>query len=170
MTAAHLVLVCRALLFGVFLVALVGKVRGPGAFSGSVAGLLGTSRRASGVVAAAVVAGEGAVLVLLAVPSTVPAGFAAAAALLVVFGVGIARAVRGGRRVPCRCFGASATPPGRAHVVRNLVLACAGLLVPVASTPPPADLGGVLVALLVAAVGVLVVTRLDDLVAVFSHP
>ncbi|WP_306744762.1 MauE/DoxX family redox-associated membrane protein [Saccharothrix yanglingensis] len=159
--------VCRALLFGVFLVALVGKARDPGAFADSVAVLSRTSRRTSRVLAVAVVATEAAVLVLLAVPATVPAGFVLAAALLLVFAAGIAWALHRGHRAPCRCFGASATPLGRVHVARNLLLACTGTLAPVADTPPPPEPGAVLVGLLVAAVGVLVVTRLDDVAAVF---
>lgn len=41
------------------------------------------------------------------------------------FTVAIVVALRRGRRVPCRCFGASAVPVGPGHLARNAVLLAA---------------------------------------------
>ncbi len=125
----YAVLFCRILLAGVFLAALVGKVRSASAyreFAGSVVRLGLFSRRVSRVCAAVVVGVELLVLVLLVPPRTVPAGFLAAVLLLGAFAAGIVLALRVGNSAPCRCFGASSAPLGRVHVVRNLILAVAG--------------------------------------------
>ncbi|MER5579415.1 MauE/DoxX family redox-associated membrane protein, partial [Streptomyces massasporeus] len=120
---------CRILLFGVFLLALAGKVRSRTAFASfarSITDLRLFPRKVSRAAAAAVIAGEVAVLLLLVPPRTAPLGLAAAVLLLLAFTAGIVVALRGGRRAPCRCFGASATPLGPLHVVRNLILAGTG--------------------------------------------
>ncbi|MCX4822353.1 methylamine utilization protein MauE [Streptomyces sp. NBC_01142] len=175
----YLVFACRILLIGVFLVAVVGKFRGRAAFeefAKSIADLRLLSRRLSTAAAAAVAVTELAVLALLAVPPTAPAGFALAAVLLLVFTTGIALALRRGRRAPCRCFGASAAPLGPVHVVRNLILALAGAaglglsLTEGAGAWWPEHVGGTAVALTTAAIGVLLVVRLDDLMALFATP
>jgi hypothetical protein len=125
-------------------------------------------------VAVAVTAAEAAVVVLLALPFTVPLGLGLAVGLLAAFTTGIVLALRRGQRAPCRCFGASTTRLGPAHVVRTLVLvtvAGTGLLtdlVAVGGAGAPPQLGGVAVALAAAAVGVLIVVRLDDLMALFT--
>ncbi|WP_405656475.1 MauE/DoxX family redox-associated membrane protein [Streptomyces sp. RK9] len=121
-------------------------------------------------VALTVIAGEAAVCVLLAVPArgATTAGLLVAAALLTAFTVGIAAALRRGATAPCRCFGASSTPLGTPHLVRNAVLcalALAGALgAPTAADAPP---GGGLVAGVAGLVAGALVTQLDHLLALF---
>ncbi|MEH1166253.1 MauE/DoxX family redox-associated membrane protein [Micromonospora sp. CPCC 205539] len=166
-----------AVLLGVFVVALAGKIRKRAAFDefrASIAALRVLPRRWSLPVAVAVAATEATVVVLLALPITALVGVSLAVALLAAFTTGIVLALRQGQRAPCRCFGASATPLGPTHVVRNLVLMAvgsAGLLAAfvseatTAARPHPA---GVAVTLATAAVAVLLVVRLDDLTALFT--
>nr|WP_087887329.1 MauE/DoxX family redox-associated membrane protein [Streptomyces alboflavus] len=121
-------------------------------------------------VAVTVIAGEAAVCVLLAAPArgATTAGLLVAAALLAAFTVGIAAALRRGVTAPCRCFGASSTPLGTLHLVRNTVLcalALAGALAaPTAESAPP---GGALVAGGAGLVAGALVTQLDHLLALF---
>ncbi|WP_338106225.1 MauE/DoxX family redox-associated membrane protein [Micromonospora zingiberis] len=177
----YLAVACRALVFGVFLCSLASKLRGPAAYSSFVAstgGLLGRPRRgvAVGVAAAGTVMAEAAVTVLVVIPATAPTGLTLAAALLVAFSVAIVLAMRGGRRAPCRCFGASETPLGLPHVARNMLLAVVclgGLVATTAATGVGRHPAGVAVALAVAAAVLPFVLRLDDLVALFRptyHP
>lgn len=170
----YVVLACRVVLVGVLGIALLSKVRGRAAFAefasavGALAGLRpGWTRSAAyGVVAAEVVS-----VLLLVLPRTTVLGFAYAAALLSVFTVGIASAMRRGERTACRCFGASTTPLGLPHVVRNLILlavACAGAVGAGLFSAGPLHAAGVAVAVACAAVAVLLVLRMDDIVAVFA--
>ncbi|MER6009615.1 MauE/DoxX family redox-associated membrane protein [Streptomyces bluensis] len=165
----------RGLLTAVFLIAVVGKVGRAGAFSAfadslrPLAALSGSALRA---VALAVVAVEGTVCLALILPYT-PAtltGLLAATALLAVFTVVIARSVGGGTTVRCRCFGRSATPLGRAHVVRNGLLASvAGVGAAAVVTGPAGGSGPGLVAVAWCAGAVAggLVTVMEDLVSLF---
>jgi hypothetical protein len=164
------VLTCRAVLIGIFAVSLASKVRGRSAyakFRESVVRWRVLSRGWSRAAAAGVVVGEAAVVVLLALPWAGVPGFALAGALLAAFTVGISLAMRRGRAAACRCFGAGARLR-LAHVVRNLVLlgvCVVGAAGATVSSGAPRRLPESAVALSVAAVGVLFVTRFDDLVA-----
>jgi hypothetical protein len=156
-------LFARALLAVVFLAAVVGKARsrqGFAEFRDSVAAI-GPRWLPAGPAAGAVVVGEATTVVLLAVPGTRLAGYALAAALLIVFCVGIARAVLARQSVRCQCFGAGGGVLGPKHLVRN------GLLVAVAATgaltagvPPSAP--ATLVALVAGAFLGLLTTRWED--------
>jgi hypothetical protein len=173
---SYLLVACRMLLLGVFVVALAGKARRRSAyreFVSSVAALGVVPHRMSGVVAAVVTTVEAAVVLLLAAPATVLAGFGLATVLLAVFTTGILLALRKGRRAPCHCFGASSTPLGVVHVVRNLVLIAVGVagllsgLVATGHAPHPA---GLLLAVTAALLGLVPVLRMDDLMVLFSTP
>ncbi|MDQ0753873.1 putative membrane protein YphA (DoxX/SURF4 family) [Streptomyces africanus] len=166
----------RALLTAVFLIAVVGKVGRAGAFSAfadSLRPLAALSAPAVRTVALAVVALEGAVCLALILPYTpaTRAGLPAATALLAVFTVVIARAVGRGTTVRCRCFGRSTAPLGRAHVVRNGLLASvAGAGAAAAMVTDPAggpDPGMVAVAWCAGAVAGGLVTVAEDLVSLF---
>src|SRR6185503_1951209 len=77
-------------------------------------------------VAALLVAVEAAAAVLLVVAPAV--GYALALALIAAFTAVLRRVVHSGQRVACWCFGASTTPVGVSHLVRNAsLLAVAGL-------------------------------------------
>lgn len=170
---SYLLIACRTLLLGVFLAALAGKVRRRAAYRGFVASLraLGVlPGRLVAVTAAAVTAAEAAIVVLLAVPGTVPAGFLLTAVLLTAFTTGIVVAVRRGTTAPCACFGVSVTPLGRVHVVRNLVLlATAGAGLAVAGAGGGVEFAGAALAVAAAVVALVPVLRLDDLAALFSR-
>jgi hypothetical protein len=107
------------------------------------------------------------VVLLLVLPWTVPMGFITGAVLLAAFTAGIVVVLRRRRAVTCRCFGASTTKLGATHVVRNLLLltlcVAGAISAAVAAGPPTAP--GAALALSVAAIGVLIVARVDDLVA-----
>ncbi len=167
----YLAIGCRALLGIVFVVAVIGKLRGPAAFAEFVASIqrMDVVRpRLVRPAAIAVVAAEIVTVLALSVP-TPGAGvfaFGSAAALLAVLTTGIAMALAGGNREPCRCFGRSEAPLGRRHLGRNLALlavAAVGLASSLSGTPVDR---GVAVAVVVggAVIGGLVV-MLDDLVA-----
>jgi hypothetical protein len=148
----YLAMGSRALLEAVFLISLVGKVAGRGAFSAFTSSVRGMRVLPPGLaapVATLVLAAESTVCVLLAVPvpPTAVVGFGVAAGLLVTFAVAIVLAVNRGVRAPCRCFGASTIPIGLRHAARNIVLAviaALGLLASLASGS--AHVGGLAVA------------------------
>lgn len=159
----------------VFLLALCGKtvVRGGfGGFERSLRDLRVVPRAYLRPVAVLVVAGEAGVVLALAVPgrATAVVGFGLATALLLVFAAGIARGLRRGSRTPCRCFGASTTPLGPHHLLRNLLLAVLAVLG--ATTTVVAAPGGHPAGALVAAAAGLVLgalaATLDELLALFQ--
>lgn len=161
----------RGLLTAVFLIAVVGKVGRAGAFSAfadslrPLAGLPGPAARA---VALAVVAVEGAVCLALTLPyaPATLAGLVAATALLTVFTVVVARSVGRGSTARCRCFGRSAAPLGRAHIVRNgLLTSVAGAGAAAVATGPAggSDPGVAAVAWCAGAVAGGLVTVVEDL-------
>ncbi|MEV0385475.1 MauE/DoxX family redox-associated membrane protein [Nonomuraea sp. NPDC050643] len=123
----------RALLITVFVLALVSKVSSRGAWSAFV-----RSTRAMAVIpdklappaAAATAAAEAGVIVLAAVPVrwTGSAAFVLATGLLGCLTVAVVLVVGRGAAVPCRCFGATETPMGAPHVIRNLILLATALL------------------------------------------
>jgi uncharacterized membrane protein YphA (DoxX/SURF4 family) len=166
---SYLLLMCRAMVAGVFIVSLTSKIRsGPAyaAFRRSVDDWQVVPRRWLAPVAPAVVAGEAAVVLLLALPRTVPIGCVAAALLLSAFTVGISLVRRRRRMVTCQCFGASTTQVGAAHLVRNvllLVLCVTGAVTAMTADGTQPTAAGALLTLLVAAAGVLIVVRLDDI-------
>ncbi|GAB3129483.1 MauE/DoxX family redox-associated membrane protein [Microbispora hainanensis] len=160
---------CQGLLAVVFLASGVSKLRGGRAlraFAASLAAMRLVSRSRAAFVATTLAAAEGCVTVLVAVPLTRQAGFAAAIALLAVLTTGVAVVLARGGGVPCRCFGASPAPLSGRHLVRNLLLvavALAGLVLPAGSLA----LSGWLVAFLAGGLGGVIVTLLDDLVELF---
>ncbi|MFI1829348.1 MauE/DoxX family redox-associated membrane protein [Streptomyces sp. NPDC020412] len=165
----------RGLLTFVLLVAVVGKVGRSGAFSAfvdSLRPLAAVPEPAVRAAALAVVAVESAVCLALVWPyaPATRAGLLAATALLAVFAVVLARSVSQGTAVRCRCFGRSAAPLGRAHVVRNGLLATvAGAGAAAVATGPVGgpDLGAAAVAWCAGAVVGGLVTVAEDLVSLF---
>jgi len=164
-------LACRLCLLTVFVVALAGKLSGKDAFAAFTRSLRQMSVIPQGTVAVAArasVAAEALVIVLLAIPlrGAGAAGFAVAAGLLAVFTGAIVLSLRRGNVAPCRCFGASSTPLGARHVVRNVVLISLALLgFGAALAPGPADLAGLLVAGAAGVVAGVTVTAFDDIAA-----
>ena len=160
-------LAVRALLIVVFATAVVGKVRTPEAFLDYQDSMVALARpiRLEGAVATAVAAFmvvcEAAVVLLLMAPITRPVGYALAAALLAGFAAAVLGALRQGSSVRCRCFGSAGSVLGRAHAIRNVMLA-AGAVAGMAGGPPVAA-SAALVALTCGALLGLVVTRWEDL-------
>lgn len=112
-------LFARVLLAVVFAVAFIGKVRtrqGFAEFRDSITAL--TPRLPARAAAVAVLAGEAAAVVLLAVPGT-RLGYAVAAVLLISFCGAVVLAVSGREPVRCKCFGADGGVLGPRHLVRN---------------------------------------------------
>ncbi|WP_433269315.1 MauE/DoxX family redox-associated membrane protein [Micromonospora vinacea] len=165
-------LTARLLLALVFLAAVVGKLRtraGYAAFVASV-GQFGVPAHWTAPAARVAVAAEAAVVVLLAVSRTVPAGLVLAVGLLGVLTAAMVLALRRGARPACRCFGAADAPIGARHVGRNLALLTVALLglLGRAAAGPPLSASAALVAVGVAVPLAAVVIRLDDLVALFA--
>ncbi|MEO3886861.1 MauE/DoxX family redox-associated membrane protein [Nonomuraea sp. B5E05] len=159
----------------VFLVAVLGKVRSKdafGRFAGSVPDLLPRlPPRATVAVGAAVVAAEASVVVLLVAEGTAPAGLVLAGAVLLAFCAAIGRVIRTGARTPCRCFGATASPLGGRHLIRNVLLvlaAAAGVAAHQEAQPAGLHPAGVVIALVAGAAAALAVVLLDDLVDLFA--
>ncbi|MFI7443036.1 MauE/DoxX family redox-associated membrane protein [Nonomuraea indica] len=159
----------QGLLAVVFLASAVSKLRSGRAlrvFATSLTTMRLVNRSRATFVATTLAVAEGCVAVLLAVPLSHRAGFAAAVALLAVLTVGVAVALTRGDRAPCRCFGASPVPLSGRHLMRNLLLlavALTGLALPASSSA----LTGWLVAFLAGGLGGVIVTLLDDLIELF---
>lgn len=163
----------RLLLIGVLLWAAVAKVRRRSFtdFASSVV-TLGLTRTlpAARRVAVLVVTAEFAVVGMLAVPVTARVGLAAAAGMLMVFTVVIARAVRSGVGASCQCFGSGSKPPTVTHAVCNGVLTIvAGAGAVASSDGAPHPVGASLVVAL-AALGTVLVVFVDDLVDLMRLP
>ena len=166
----YLVPLCQGLLAVVLVVSATSKLRSGQAlraFAESLTSMRLVRATRARPVAIAVAAAEGMVVALLLVPATRDAGFAGAAALLAVLTGGVAVVLLRGTAQPCRCFGASSTPLGRRHFVRNVLL-CAAALAGIAAPAGDPPLAGALIALFAGAATGLLVTALDDLVALFA--
>ncbi|MFE9580997.1 MauE/DoxX family redox-associated membrane protein [Nocardia sp. NPDC006044] len=164
----YLVLSCRYLLGGVFLVSLVGKLRSRAAYSEFVAAtgaLLGVVDRTARWAARATVAAEVVIVCALIAEPVARAGLGLAALLLGCFTVALTRALRRGSTTPCRCFGASTTPIRVEHAMRSAVLgsiALGGLLIDLTLATHRYELAGIAVSVPAVAAGILLTTRLDD--------
>jgi hypothetical protein len=166
----YVALGCRSLVALLVLVSAASKLRGRSAYTD----FLAATRRLAppwppvGVAAATVVAAELAIVVLVAVPATVRAGFALAMGLLAAFTCAIAAALRRAERGPCACFGASDRPIGHGHVARNLVLMGVSALGLLTYAPVTGDVAAMLTAVAAGAVAAIVVALGDDLIDLFS--
>jgi hypothetical protein len=166
----YLDVAARFLIGTVFLVAVAGKVSSKDAFTAFVGSLKRMAVLPPGAVGPAArvsVALEALAVVLLAVPLrwTAAAGFTIAGGLLTIFTVAIGLSLRNGNRAPCRCFGASSTPLGPRHLVRNgllLVVVAVGLIGLGASGE--LDVAGALTAALAGLVAGGVIAGFDDIV------
>ncbi|MGJ6968410.1 MauE/DoxX family redox-associated membrane protein [Streptosporangium sp. G11] len=170
---SYVILGCRLVLLGMFLVSLAGKVRSRRAFREFVAAtatLLAVAPGPARRLAMLAVAAEAAIVVLIGVPATVPVGFALSAVTLGGFGYALVRALKQERAAPCRCFGPSATPVGRHHVIRNLVLIAAAVTAlgaTLGGAPQAVEIPGVAITALAALVCVVLIVRLDDIAELF---
>lgn len=163
---SYLLVAARVLLGAVFAVSAASKARPADhrAFRRTVRDWTG-GRVPAAPAAAALVALEAAVPVLLAVRPA--AGLALAAALLAVFTAAIIVQLRRGSPAGCRCFGSTGAPVSSLHVVRNAVLLAVAVAGLAASGSSRWDGSIAAVGGLALLLGVLVV-RMDDLVALFG--
>ncbi|OPC77002.1 hypothetical protein B4N89_41190 [Embleya scabrispora] len=169
----YALLACRVLLGLVLVASAGGKLRGGEAFRAFVEATreLGAPARRARSIAIAVVVGEIAAALSLAAPPNGFVGFALALPLLTAFTIAILGALRRGTNASCACFGASATPIGRRHVVRNAVLitvAGTGLALGAAGASNPTHLAGALTAVSCAVIGALVLISTDELAELFD--
>ena len=120
----YLVLACRGVLVGVFLVSLAGKLRSRTAyqeFVSATATLLSTTVARARQLAPLTIAAELVVVCTLAIEPFVRPGLVMAAALLLCFTMALFRALLRGTTTPCRCFG-KPTPLTPTHALRNIAL------------------------------------------------
>ncbi len=176
----YLAIACRCLIGLLFGVSAISKVRAAAAFAEfttATRALLAAALPGPGRYTAVerwlpstIVVTETAVAGLVVVPASARFGLGLAAVLLTGFTLAIAAAIHRDVRAACRCFGASTTPLGTAHLIRN------GILLLVSSTGlavGPGELdrtdpAGLVLTVGVATIAVVVVARLDDLVALFT--
>ena len=170
----YLEVACRLLLAAVFLTAAVTKLSGGAAWAAFTDSLRQLDQVPGALVrpaALAVVAAEAIAGVLLLVPVRAAGrvGFVLAGGLLLAFILVIGRALSSGNRAPCRCFGASSTPLGAGHLVRNVVLLGAALL-GLAGTfaAGPLGLPYALVAGAAGLVAGILITAFEDIVALLK--
>ncbi|WP_052422979.1 MauE/DoxX family redox-associated membrane protein [Nonomuraea candida] len=174
----YLSLGSRCFVAVVFALAVLGKarnrreleefVRATRSLIAAAAPRLRLGRRGLWAAALGVLAVEAAVCVLVLLPSWWPLGLALSAVLLAVFGAATTLALHRGVRALCHCFGGSAVPLSRWHVVRDAVIltvAVAGIVVP---DRPGGEAAGFAVTVAVAAVAAMVTSRLDDILELFT--
>jgi hypothetical protein len=114
-------------------------------------------------------AAEGLIVVLVAVPWTVGSGLALAAAVLAILTAGTGLAVARGADAPCQCFGVSASPLGRRHVVRDALLCAVAAVGSAAAGSGGAHPAGAALSLGTGLVVSLFIVFLDDLAALFNR-
>src|SRR5262249_56896128 len=91
-------------------------------------------------------------------------GLAAAAGVPAVMTAVLARSLRRGARVRCRCFGAGAADVTGGHLVRNGIVIAVALLGLVGATiGGRSSAGGVAVAVVAGVIGGVLLVRWDDL-------
>ena len=160
---------CASFIGWVFLASAISKLRHFGEFTRSLPALAPVRPGQVRPLAMAVVATEAAVPVLLLFPATVFYGFALAGALLTVFTAAIVTALKRGRRAPCRCFGASSTPLGPSHLVRNAILLISTLAGGLALDAQPLQAAGLVVAIAAGLVGAILIMAMDDIAFLFAR-
>ncbi|HEV2888001.1 MAG TPA: MauE/DoxX family redox-associated membrane protein [Jatrophihabitans sp.] len=165
---------CRWAIGLTFAVSALGKARSMTDFRAAIEDFGMLPRRAIGQVAAATVATEGLVVLLLALGrGWATAGFVLALALLAAFSAVLVAALRRKAAVSCNCFGTSQRPISFYDVARNgcLALCCLGGLwsrhAATGNAPEPAL---VLALALMAATFLVVVSNLEDIVELLRKP
>jgi len=152
----------------VFLASAVSKLRDYGEFFRSLPVLAPVRPALLRPLAVAVITSEAAVPILLVIPSTRTWGFGLGGGLLAAFSAAIAAALQRGRRTPCRCFGASSTPLGAGHLIRNTILlitAVAGGLAPGEQAPA----AGVALAVGAGLFAAVLIVAFEDIVYLFAR-
>lgn len=164
MLLPYAVLGCQLVVAGVFALSSAGKLRDPAGFARSLEPF-GIGARARRPLAGALIATELVVVPLVLWRPLAAAGLFLAAGLLALFAAAIARTVRAGRRVRCRCFGADGAVLRPAHAWRNGALAGLALAGGALAATDPAgtiEAGGAVVVAAAAAAVLLLLWAFDD--------
>lgn len=133
-------LACRLLLGGVFLVSGLAKLAAPARFADAAAEFTGLPRKVTGPAGFALLAVEMGSGVLLVTGFAVRWASIATAALLVGFTGLVGFNVAHDRSVPCACFGGVANAPvSRTELVRNLALLSVAITAAVLDSLPFQD-------------------------------
>jgi hypothetical protein len=165
----YVALAGRILLATVFLVSASTKLRSAaafGAFRRSTRRMAILPERLVRPVAVLVVACEAAIVPLLVTPTFVTGllGLALAAVLLAGLAVAIGSIVHRGIDTTCQCFGHSAMPLGKVHIVRNVgLVAVAAVAAVTGARGGGLEIGGALLAGLAGVLLGALVTVLDDI-------
>jgi hypothetical protein len=169
-------LAARGLIFAVFAVACLSKIRSRAdwqAFRRAIASLTDASPRLAGLLASGVAFSEALIVCILLSPEGAAVGFVGAAALASAFSVLLLRAIRRGGDVSCACFGRRASQVGVRHVFRNGLIATAAVAGLAASLAGDVDAGSppIIVTALAVLVGCMVALPLvliDDVLYLFG--
>ncbi|WP_431932894.1 MauE/DoxX family redox-associated membrane protein [Nonomuraea jabiensis] len=165
----HVLVASQVLLTTVFVVSAYSKLRSRAAlrsFAATLRSLPGPARFPAAM--ATVVMELVAAATLIVLPQ---AGLAVGGMLLIAFSAWIAVSLRRGRREPCRCFGASTTPLGPVHLVRNGLLLLVVALGSVALMSPggPVTVAGLALAVPVGLVAAILLIVFDDIADLFME-
>lgn len=165
----YIPLFARSILCMIFVASVVGKARDVAGFRESLQ-LLGLApKRHASALSGLVIAAECLVVVLCAINETARAGILLGVALLLVFTAVALRASRRGDHVPCSCFGASSTPLGAAHALRNLLIV--GLVLPgLWPSSGEVTLAGLSVTVFAATGPAVLAVFFEDLSQLFGRP
>ncbi|WP_327585556.1 hypothetical protein OHA25_59630 [Nonomuraea sp. NBC_00507] len=166
---SHVLVASQVLLTTVFVVSAYSKLRSRAAlrsFAATLRLLPGPTRFPAAMATVAMEVVAAATLIVL--PRT---GLAASGLLLIAFSLWIAVSLRWGQREPCQCFGVSATPLGRVHLIRNVLLLVVVVLGWVTLTLPggPVTVAGLALAVPVGLVGAILLIVFDDIADLFME-
>jgi hypothetical protein len=163
---------CRCLLALVFACSAFAKLRDGASFRRFRAWLgdlpVPVAARHATASAAAVAGAEVLIVVLAALPWTVPAGFALAGATLAAFIAGTCLAITRGTKATCNCFSARGARLGPRHVARDTALLAAAIAGAAASGAHGARPAGIAVSVATAVFLAIGVVFLDDVLSVFA--
>lgn len=160
----------------VFAVAAISKLKNTSGFRSTIASLSPHLGKHSRILVFATIGAEAILTVLVSVPETRLVGLGSSVVLLLTFSVFLNRAVKLGVSAPCRCFGQSATPINRTHVVRSGALAtvaglggaATGIIMVRGQNPSHPPYQRVVIAVILGIPVVLASLAWDDLVEVFK--
>jgi hypothetical protein len=174
----------RCLLAFVFACSAVAKLHSGGSFRAFRAWLadlpVPVAPRHAGALAVAVAGAEVLIVLLIALPWTVLAGFALAGATIGTFIAGTSLAIARGTQAACNCFGARAASGahgergergvrlGWHHVARDTALLAVATAGAVASNAQGARPAGVAVSVATAAFLAVLIVFLDDVLSLFA--
>lgn len=159
----------RVLTGGILVVAIAGKARDFRSFQSAVRAFDVVPRSWERRLALTVICGEVVAALLLTTRESAVVGLCLAIVLLTAFAAAIVRVLARGGVVACGCFGSSTVPIGGMHVVRNAVIACAGVAGVVAGTRPggePLDAAQLGLVSAFAVTGAVLCVLMDQLLAI----